>query len=339
MSELRWGQMGGRSYFRATRWFLLRFYWIGAFALTSILPVFADQAEEGHSLAFNFENDGLLGTDRHYTSGMRLTYWSSDKASPRWLNRFSEWLPAAGFRPEAHKFGIEIGQEIYTPELLSTPELVVDDRPYAGWLYLGSSLRRRGPGWVDHLAMETIRLDLGVVGPSAFAEETQAIAHEADPKGWHNQIDDEFGFALRYDQRYLFAARGAGGWGADFIPAAHFSLGNVDTHFGLGVLARGGFNVPNEFEVPVQRTSPRWGAYLFAGADGRVVGRNIFLDGNTWHDSHHVDKETLVCDLRAGLVVILKRVELIAAFDWRSPEFEEQSMWDAFASATVRYKF
>jgi hypothetical protein len=258
---------------------------------------------------------------------------------PRWLRRFSEWLPAAGLHPAAHKFSLEIGQEIFTPELLSTSELVSNDRPYAGWLYVGTGLRRRGPGLGARPAMETIRLDLGIVGPSALAQETQAIAHEKDPKGWENQLDDEFGVALRYEQRYLFAARGASGWGADFIPAAHFSLGNIDTHFGLSVLARSGINVPNEFEAPATRTPARWGAYLFVSADGRVVGRNIFLDGNTFEDSHHVDKETLVADLRAGLVLVLKRVELVAALDWRSPEFEEQSSRDAFGSATVRYKF
>src|SRR5258705_2868012 len=116
--------------------------------------------------------------------------------------------------------------------------------------------------------METIRLDLGVVGPSSFAQECQAIAHHKDPKGWDNQLDDEVGLALLYEQRYLFAARGTSGWGADFLPAAHFSLGNVDTHLGLGVLARGGFNVPNEFETTLQRTPAQWGAYMFAGADG-----------------------------------------------------------------------
>jgi hypothetical protein len=258
---------------------------------------------------------------------------------PRWLRSFSDWLPAVGLRPAAHKLGLEIGQETFTPENLRASELIVNDRPYAGWLYLGTSLRRRGPGLGARPAMETVRLDLGVVGPLSFAEECQAIAHKDDPHGWHNQLDDEFGVALRYDNRYLFSARGEGSLGADFIPAAHFSLGNVDTHFGLGVLTRAGLNVPNEFETPGQRTSPRWGAYLFAGADGRVVGRNIFLDGNTFEDSHHVDKATFVADLRAGLVLVLKRVELVAAVDWRSPEFEEQSSWDTFGSATVRYKF
>jgi hypothetical protein len=308
-------------------------------ALAAPLPAFADQAEEGHSLALNAENDGPLDKDRHYTAGTHLTYWSADNAMPRWLHRFSEWLPAAGVRPAAHKVGLEIGQEIFTPVNLTTTEVVVDDRPYAGWLYLGTSLRRRGPGLGDCPAMESIRLDLGIVGPSSLARQAQSIAHDDDPRGWDNQLDDEFGFALRYEQRYLFAARSTGGWGADFIPATHFSLGNVDTHFGLKALVRGGVNVPDEFETPAERTPPRWGAYLFASADGRVVGRNIFLDGNTFRDSHHVDKETFVADLRAGLVVVLKRVELTAAIDWRTPEFEEQSSWDAFTSVTLRYKF
>ena len=339
MSVLRWGQVGGSFHSLPARWFVLRLALLGALALPGVRPALADQAEEGHSLALNVENDGPVRTDRHYTAGMRLTYWSADNAMPQWLRRFSEWLPAVGQHPVAYKFGFEIGQEIFTPELLDTSELVVDDRPYAGWLYLGSSLHRRGPGLGERPAMETIRLDLGVVGPSSFAQEAQALAHDDDPDGWDNQLDNEFGFAFRYEQRYLFASRGAGGWGADFMPAAHFSLGNVDTHFGLKALVRGGIHVPNEFETPAERTPPRWGAYAFAGADGRVVGRNIFLDGNTWHDSHHVDKEPFVADFRAGIVFILKRIELTAAFDWRTPEFEKQSSWDAFGSATVRYKF
>jgi len=339
MHALRCGQAGGNSRSRRARQYDHHFFWLGAFVLASTLTALGDQSEEGHSLALNVENDAAVRTDRHYTAGAHLSYWSADNAMPRWLRRFSDWLPAVGLRPAAHKFGLEIGQEIFTPENLSASELVVNDRSYAGWLYLGTSLRRRGPGWGDRPAMETVRLDLGVVGPSALAEETQAIAHKENPKGWHNQLDDEFGAALRYDHRYLFSARGENAWGADFIPATHFSLGNVDTHFGISVLARGGFNVPNEFETPGQATPARWGAYGFVGADGRVVGRNIFLDGNTFHASHHVDKEPFVADLRAGIVLILKRVEIIAAFDWRTPEFEEQSLWDAFGSATVRYKF
>lgn len=36
---------------------------------------------------------------------------------------------------------------------------------------------------------------------------------------------------------------------------------------------------------------PEWEAYVFAGAEGRGVASNIFLDGNTFEDSHTVDRE------------------------------------------------
>jgi len=37
--------------------------------------------------------------------------------------------------------------------------------------------------------------------------------------------------------------------------------------------------------------------YLFAFVDGRAVGRDIFLDGNTFTDSHSVTRKTFVGDL------------------------------------------
>lgn len=44
------------------------------------------------------------------------------------------------------------------------------------------------------------------------------------------------------------------------------------------------------------------GFYVFAGFQGRAVGRNIFLDGNTLRDDGPgVDKKVLVGDIQAGL--------------------------------------
>src|SRR5258708_39092254 len=42
------------------------------------------------------------------------------------------------------------------------------------------------------------------------------------------------------------------------------------------------------------------GYYFFIGAQGRVVGHNIFLDGNTFRPSARVPKKTCVADLQAG---------------------------------------
>jgi lipid A 3-O-deacylase len=37
-----------------------------------------------------------------------------------------------------------------------------------------------------------------------------------------------------------------------------------------------------------------FGWCLFASFEGRAVARNIFLDGNTFTDSHSIDKKTFV---------------------------------------------
>jgi lipid A 3-O-deacylase len=46
------------------------------------------------------------------------------------------------------------------------------------------------------------------------------------------------------------------------------------------------------------------GLYFFAGAQGRAVGRNIFLDGNTFRHSLSVPKKNFVADLQAGFSLV-----------------------------------
>src|SRR5882724_3597663 len=104
----------------------------------------ADNGWEDRILSLTWENDATFGTDRHYTQGARISYYSSDDALPKWLRRLSDGLPAIGLDVQARKFGLAVGQEIYTPEDLQTASAITTDRPYAGWLYTRLSLQRRG---------------------------------------------------------------------------------------------------------------------------------------------------------------------------------------------------
>src|SRR6185436_13255600 len=124
-----------------------------------------------------------------------------------WLNHFSSWLPALGFEVEAQKFGIALSQEIYTPEDLHATTVVLDDRPYAGWLYATGTLQRRGRMARGLPVMESLRLDAGVIGPESLAEETQKSWHGTAPQGWDNQLKTEPGINLRYDRSVLLAFR------------------------------------------------------------------------------------------------------------------------------------
>ena len=311
-----------------------------ALLLCATISARADNDWEGHILSFMWENDATAGSDRHYTQGARISYLSRDDAMPEWLMRFANWFPDFGFEPEARKFGFAVAQELYTPEDLQRATLIRDDRPYAGWLYGTATIQRRGPMKFGLPVMENFKLDVGIIGPEAFGEETQKAWHGVAPQGWHNQLNTEPGINLRYDRSVLYRpGLDSTPWHVDIIPSLQGSAGNVLSFFGIGSTLRFGYNTPNEFEVPLQKTETKFGAYLFLMAEGRVVLRNIFLDGNTFTDSHHVDKRYYVGDARAGITVVLKHVELTAAHTVVSQEFKGQKSLDSYGTATVTFKF
>ncbi len=295
---------------------------------------------EGERVILVWENDAVIGTDRHYTQGARLSYSSRDNALPGWMNSVSRRLPAWGFSKGAEKYGIGLGQEIYTPTDLSSPFVVMKDRPYAAWLYGRLTLERRGTTRGAVPVMEVFHFDLGVVGPEALGEEAQDVAHRTDPRGWSNQLRTEPGLALRYGRTYQFAARDdRTKLGVDFLPSAGASLGNVSTGVSLGSTLRFGYNVPNEFQLHNEPGGSPLGLYAFVGAEGRWVARNIFLDGNTFRHSHSVDKIPFVADFRGGASVVAGPVEFTTSYVLRSPEFFGQRGYHQFGSATMTVRF
>ena len=304
------------------------------------LAAHADNGWERQTVALIWDNDATYGTDRHYTQGAQLTYYSADNELPGWIRKASDALPAVGFETKARKWGLNIGQQIFTPSDLNTSGLLKDDRPYAAWLFAGLKLQRRGPSSFGWPAMENFRLEAGVIGPEALGREAQRIVHLVEPEGWRNQLRTEPGFLLYYDRRYLYRhALNDRKWNVDLIPSLTVAVGNIATFGGLGANARFGWNTPNEFETTPMATPLEYGWYVFMGLEGRAIARNIFLDGNTVRTSHEVDKEPLVADFRAGLTLALKRFELTLSQTFRSREFERQKHNDSFGSLIVVVKF
>jgi hypothetical protein len=300
------------------------------------------------------ENDFIVRTDRHYTQGLKFSYLQRDNVLPGFLKRFSDRLPAVGFEKKVDKFGYQAGQSIFTPNDLDTAAPLPGDRPYAGWLYTGFILQRRGlTGRFP--VLEHLQMDLGVIGPEALAEQAQDLFHGTDANGWDNQLGTEFGLAVRYQRAWLLSPqldrRGSARW-LDLIPHAGFSLGNIETSFRCGGTVRVGWNLPDDFGVQSidalattdggwspSRKAGRYGAYLFTGVEGRAVAYSAFLDGNLFRDSLSVDKETLVGEWKSGLIIVLNRLELGYTYILRSKEFHAQDERDRYGSAFLKYKF
>jgi hypothetical protein len=304
------------------------------------------------------ENDRFADTDRHYTHGTRIA-WVSDKtgAGPGWVHNLLDRLyPFADMR--AGRIGFALGQNIYTPEDTSRRELTVADRPYAGWLYGAASVHaetRQNVLGRKLDVLDTVEMELGMVGPLALAEPTQKTVHRligsTRPQGWDHQLDTEPGVALIAERKWRTPETklGAGTVAFDVIPHLGAALGNVYTHVNAGAMARIGHNLAFDYGPPhIQPAlsgleaidSPgAFGWYLFAGVEGRAVGRNIFLDGNTFSDSHSVDKHTLVGDFQIGAALVSGRWRLAYTHVFRTREFEGQNQADRFGAVSLSARF
>lgn len=292
------------------------------------------------SWQLHWENDAYAafsGSDEHYTNGVRLNWLrnSNVRDNPEWTESFAEWWCAsrlcADGRPDVG-YGHALGQNLYTPTDITIEELIPDDRPYAGYLYFSFLLNVRTDSDSDPRKTRPVQnlfeLQLGVVGPLAGGEPVQKGVHELidddEPVGWDNQLDDEPAVNLLY----LWRKR-IGNSSFDVVPHWGASLGNVATYVNAGATVRLGRNIsdfPHLIVAPtaaaIGREEPaRHELYAFVGADGRAVAHNIFLDGNTFSDSHSVDKESFVYDLKAGFTYRYTCWRFTYTFVRRSREF------------------
>jgi hypothetical protein len=92
---------------------------------------------------FNFWQAPHRRSDVDYTQGADLTVrWPGRIPHVlRWIGSGSPCQPATPVRIACTRFGVSLGQQIYTP-WYDTAVLLPGDRPYAGWLYLTAEVRR-----------------------------------------------------------------------------------------------------------------------------------------------------------------------------------------------------
>ncbi|WP_439816849.1 lipid A deacylase LpxR family protein [Zavarzinia sp. CC-PAN008] len=296
-----------------------------------------------------FENDLFgQGTDEHYTNGFRFSYLTGDNDVPDWLRSTAQYIPLFDGTGNL-RASIALGQSMFTPDDLSRKDLIVSERPYAGWLYTAFGLISDKGSQYD-----TFEVNLGIVGPGAGGEEVQMFVHDLldaqRPEGWDNQLRNEAGFQFIWSRNWRALYEfDVGGFGVEASPFVTGSLGNVMTYASTGITLRLGEDLRSDYGPPVINPNPPgsgffapssdWSWYVFVSAEGRVVGHNIFLDGNTWTDSHSVDKHELVGTLEGGLVVTIGGTRLSFVQILRSPEFKGQKGPDVYGSASVSLLF
>lgn len=325
--------------------------WRAAGVLLGMLAIGGAHAEcTGRDINLQVENDLFVGDgyDRHYTHGMRLSTLFDRETSPEFYTDFAEGLWLSG----KARGEIGLGMSIFTPEDIRTTALQTRDRPYAGWTYLSFGLfsildekDSRGP------RLDTFSVDVGIVGPSSYAGEIQKWWHDdvitaPHPSGWHHQLQDELAGSAYLSSVWRHEL---GNEYLDVLPSVGLALGTVDTFASAGGTLRFGTHLSDDFGPPrIRPNRPGVGfigeardqlsGYLFLGVEGRAVARNIFLDGNTFEDSHSVDKEYLVADAQAGFMVSYGRLRLSYTQMWRSREYKTQQTPDSFGAMSLTWQ-
>jgi len=325
-------------------------------------PETTSQPVKRGTFSILFENDLFANTDQDYTNGIQLGWVSPDLSDyrddprlPDWSRWFIERLPFIHECSLQRNVGLELGQKIFTPKDISRSDLIRDDRPYGGWLYGGIAFHDKN---IDRL--DTLAIQLGMVGPASLAEQAQNFVHEtrglATAKGWDHQLNNEPGLLLIYSHKNRYFHTLSSRLGMDIITQYGATLGNIFTYVDSGAELRIGWNIPADFgtalirpggqdNAPVDSNDRRpggtggFGIHVFAAANGRGTLRDIFLDGNSFSDSHAVDRNVWVADLAVGLGLTWQGVKLTYTQVFRTREFHGQDAWHKFGSLGLSYSF
>jgi hypothetical protein len=308
------------------------------------------------------DNDSFInGSDKHYTQGLRLAWASGERqkdpgAPDGGYEAIADALFFGGADGARIRYGVFFGQSFFTPDDLDRRDPDPRDRPYAGWLYLGANLYRE-----TDTVLDRAQVTLGVVGPAAGGEEVQNDFHNytgsfiggTNVQGWGSQLKNEPGLILTEERKWRLTGGDIAPFEFDFLPEVNASLGNVFTYGGIGGAIRIGRGLRADWGPPrvqpalsgsdfvnhrvFKERAVAW--YLFAGGEVRAVGRNIFLDGNTFADSRSVDKKPIVADLTAGFSVLATFGRMAVTYTRRTKEFTTQVDEDEFVSITLGVLF
>lgn len=313
------------------------------------IEVFADPFSP-FTVTVYWENDSSIlkrnnQQDRHYTNGIAVTF----SHQPDWVQDFTD-VARFGETFDRTAAGYILGQLIFTPESISTTRLLRKDRPYAGYLYGGVYVQRANDHTFDHA-----QLDIGVVGPASQADHIQKDIHDwrdlDEPKGWNNQLDNEITaqiylrrkWRLDLDPLQLPDVQ----LSQQLIPQVELAVGSVYRHVSAGATWRIGHNLPDDFgpgrlgDVASATGGPSKGrgAYGFLRLAGRAVEHDLFLEGNSYKESHGVDAETLVGEIQVGVSAFYHvngwNIQANYSQTFISEQFDGQDGSDSFGALTL----
>lgn len=324
-------------------------------AAVNVEPESLGSAEDevGSFATLTLENDLFAGMDGGYTNGIGFSWGYGpyseyrDSSAPDWLIGLSDRVFIETDDPRQKAVSFSIFQGMQTPEDIQETQLIENDLPYAGVLGWRGTLY----AWDDNVA-DQFSVILGLIGPASLAESTQKGVHSLTgskrPQGWDNQLKNEPVFALTGQRSWRFEVSTDDGLGMDFLTFASGSLGTYNSEVAASAMIRVGDGLVESFPavsiLPGRDINPLAGSnedhfYAFLGAQARYVFNDIFVDGNTFTDSHSVTLKHDGFIVSAGAVWSWDKWGLLFSVAETSSTFEEREGRGRFGSLSVSYRF
>ncbi len=306
-----------------------------AAALAAAKPARAEPPQDPKGIfTLQIENDAVStfrGTsDQNYTSGLRLGYTSGTNAVPEFLSGIGRAVWGDGVQ----RVSLDISQSIFTPRNTQLSQPDPRDRPYAGYLNATLGLLHDTDD-----ARSLLALTVGVVGPSSLGRAVQngfhSIIGDTENRGWSSQLKDEPTVELLAERTFRLPITRFQGLETDALPAVTVGVGTVRDYVQAGVSFRLGQGLNSDFGVPRIRpgmsgsdayTPNRpFAWYVFAGADGQGIARDLFLDGSTFRgNSPSVSKRPYLGEVQLGLAAMFYGVRLTYTQVWQTDSFKGQ---------------
>lgn len=310
------------------------------------------------STRLHIENDvaPVVGSDRHYTNGLRL-----DSLGCGPVTGWNQAMRAMGTlvspldKEVVVSTGFTIGSNIYTPRGTEASGVDPGERPFAGWLYLGLL----GSAWSGRDRYD-LELDLGATGPAALAKDIQGEWHKLldipEFRSWDRQIAFSPVVRLSVGAENELLQWPVDRSGLDLKARRYFTLslrsraevGNVlDTAsvgpmFRAGVI-RDGSSLGDNMASLGQKNERAlfWEAFFFARGNVKLVLFNAFLSGAPFTDSvYTTSAEPWVLEGDAGVAFSVGPFSLGGSVVVRSTEMRARHWrWDehVFTQLQIAY--
>lgn len=264
---------------------------------------------------FNYENDFFAAADRNYTQGYNI-----ELVTPGLRKNPINCLFLKS-QNSATKYGISIEHIGFTPRNYVSPEIQLNDRPFASAITLKSFSSATNTEKKQRISQS---FSLGVIGPAAFAKEMQTAIHKAigdkKPGGWGNQIQNDvvINYKLDYEKQLLNLNN-------VFTLQANSSLqaGTLFTNASVGANATFGL-LNSPFSLAGNKRSVQ--LYAYAEPIARVIAYDATLQGGVFNDSSPYtissnDIERFTRQFNYGLVISVNKLYLEYAQTKISREF------------------